>query len=66
MALTDTALRKAKSADRPLKLADGGGLYSCSNPPAPGGGAGIAGDLSAASETLVVGDLPSRDLALAE
>jgi integrase len=27
MALTDTALRKAKPADKPLKLADGGGLY---------------------------------------
>lgn len=27
MALTDAALRKAKPADKPLKLADGGGLY---------------------------------------
>ncbi len=27
MALSDTALRKAKCGERPTKLADGGGLY---------------------------------------
>lgn len=32
MALTDTAVRKAKPADRPYKLADGGGLFVLINP----------------------------------
>lgn len=27
MALTDTAIRNAKSAEKPIKMADGGGLY---------------------------------------
>jgi integrase len=32
MALTDTAIRKAKPADKPQKLTDGGGLYLLLNP----------------------------------
>ena len=32
MALTDTAIRKAKTADKPQKLTDGGGLYLLLNP----------------------------------
>ena len=32
MALTDTALRKAKPADKPVKLVDGGGLYLLLSP----------------------------------
>nr|CCA83243.1 hypothetical protein BDB_mp60409 [blood disease bacterium R229] len=34
MALTDTAIRNAKPADKPIKLFDGGGLFSTSRPPA--------------------------------
>jgi len=32
MALTDTAIRKTKAADKPQKLTDGGGLYLLLNP----------------------------------
>ena len=32
MALTDTAIRKTKPSDKPIKLADGGGLYLLLNP----------------------------------
>ncbi len=32
MPLTDTAIRNAKPADKPQKLADGGGLYLLLNP----------------------------------
>lgn len=32
MPLTDTGIRKAKPTDRPLKLADGGGMYLLLNP----------------------------------
>jgi integrase len=32
MALTDTAIRKAKATDKPQKLADGGGMYLLLNP----------------------------------
>ena len=32
MALSDTAIRTAKPAEKPLKLADSGGLYLLLNP----------------------------------
>jgi len=32
MALTGTAIRKAKPVDKPQKLADGGGMYLLLNP----------------------------------
>ena len=31
--LTDVQIRKAKAADRPYKLTDGGGLHVCITPP---------------------------------
>jgi hypothetical protein len=32
MSLTDTAIKKAKPADKPVKLSDGKGLYLLLNP----------------------------------